>query len=263
MKFGDRTGRKCGPVMTWDDTFAFKCDSTVDCYNSCCSDVTIFLNPLDVARLRRALGISSTLFLKEYTHLVISPTSGLPAVVLKMSADETKVCPFVSDQGCSVYETRPFSCRLYPLDSEQGVEYTFVVRPDTCHGLSEPDQWTIERWRKDQGLYEYDELDHNLKDVMTADQVWEHKIEDSRMQDMFRMALYDLDRFREFIFESSFLNKFQVDEDILEKIREDDVALLYFAGQWLRFVLFGKKGFLKIDPDYLETKKIEVMGGTR
>jgi hypothetical protein len=121
----------------------------------------------------------------------------------------------------------------------------------------------VERWRKEQGLYVYDDLDHNLKDVMSADQVWEQKIADSRMQDMFVMAIYDVDRFREFVFESSFLKKFHVDDDILEKIREDDVSLLYFAGQWLRFAFFGKKGFLKIDRDYLEHKKQIVLGGKR
>jgi hypothetical protein len=61
------------------------------------------------------------------------------------------------------------------------------------------------------------------------------------------------------VFKSSFLSKFDVDEDILKKIRDDDVALLYFGSQWLRFALFGKKGFLKIDRDYLERKKKEVL----
>jgi hypothetical protein len=37
------------------------------------------------------------------------------------------------------------------------------------------------------------------------------------------------------------------------------VSLLYFGSQWLRFVLFGQKGFLKIDRDYLEQKKREVL----
>ena len=80
------------------------------------------------------------------------------------------------------------------------------------------------------------------------------------MQDMFLMALYDPDRFREFVFKSTFLQKFRIDDDILEKIREDDLALLYFGIQWLRFVFFGQKGFLKIDRDYLEKKKKEVLG---
>ncbi len=245
--------------MTWDDTFRFRCHPDTGCYNSCCRDVTIFLTPLDVSRLRKALGMTSTDFLDTYTHKVISQKSGLPAVVLKMNADEGKTCPFVRDKGCSVYESRPYSCRLYPLDTEQGIEYKLIADPEKCKGLNESDEWTVERWRQEQGLPDYDDLDHNLKDVMQADVVWEDKIGDPRMQDMILMALYDPDRFREFIFNSSFLTKFQVDEDIVEKIRDDDVALLYFGSQWLRFALFGKKGFLKIDRDYLERKKREVL----
>lgn len=250
-------------LMTWDDTFSFRCGPEIDCYNSCCRDVTIFLNPLDVARMSAALGISSTEFLERYTVRLLSEVSGVPAVVLKMSDDEAKVCPFVTEQGCSVYESRPYSCRLYPLDTEQGIEYRFIVGSETCHGLKESEPWTVERWRREQDLYAYDDMDHQLKDVMHAEEVWEARIRDPRMQDMIYMALYDKDRFREFVFESSFLKKFKIDEDILEKIREDDEALLYFAAQWLRFALFGKKGFLKIDRDYLERKKKEVLGTRR
>lgn len=248
-------------LMTWDDTFSFSCHPAIDCFNSCCKDVTIFLTPLDVVRMRTALGISSTEFLEKYTHRLISQTTGLPAVALKMSADEAKTCPFVTEKGCSVYDDRPYSCRLYPLDTEQGVEYTFIVDEGTCHGLRESQEWTVESWRREQGLHAYDDLDHDLKDVMAADQIWESKIQDPRMQDMCLMALYDPDRFREFVFKSSFFQKFHVDDDIVEKIRNEDVALLYFAGQWLRFALFGKKGFLKIDRDYLDRKKREVLGG--
>lgn len=259
MKLADDTSRPQERVMTWDDVFTFKCHPGIDCFNSCCRDVTIFLHPLDVIRLRKVLNISSEDFLEQYTHRVVSQRSGLPAVVLKMAENEAKTCPFVTDEGCSVYEARPYSCRLYPLDTEQGVEYTFIVDPDRCHGLSEEHSRTVEQWRKEQGLYDYDDLDHNLKDVMAAHEQWEAKIQDVRMQDMFLMALYDPDRFREFVFKSSFLQKFHVDDDIVEKIRNEDVALLYFAAQWLRFVLFGKKGFLKIDRDFLEKKKSEVL----
>lgn len=248
MKLKDQTTEH-DRLMTWDDKFSFRCHPGIDCFNSCCKDVTIFLNPLDVIRLRRELGVSSTQFLEEYTHRVITRHGGMPAVVIKMNSNDEKSCPFVSDSGCTVYHNRPYSCRLYPLDTEQGVEFSFIVNADTCHGLNEDHEWTVEAWRRDQDLLTYDDPDHNLKDVMSADQLWESKIEDPRMQDMILMSLYDADRFREFVFDSSFLEKFKVDEDILEKIRTDDVSLLYFAAQWLRFVLFGKKGFLKIDRD--------------
>jgi hypothetical protein len=205
--------------------------------------------------------MSSTDFLEKYTHILISRDSGLPAVAIRMNAENEKKCPFVRPEGCSVYEARPYSCRLFPLDTEQGVEYKIVSGCDFCKGLMETEEWTVERWRKDQNLYDYDDPEHNLKDVMAADRIWEAKIQDPRMQDMYLMSLYDIDRFREFVFNSTFLEKFKIDDEVLEKIRNDDVLLLYFAAQWLRFVFFGQKGFLKIDKDYLEQKKKEVLGG--
>ncbi len=250
-------------VMTWDDTFSFRCSPSVDCYNSCCADVTIFLNPLDVGRLRTALGMTSTDFLERYTVRLHAESTGLPAVVLKMTDDQAKRCPFVTEAGCSVYEARPYSCRLYPLDTENGVEYRFIVDGKTCHGLVESEEWTVERWRKEQGLREYDEIDHELKDVMSAETLWEAPIKDERMKDMMYLALYDPDRFREFVFDSSFLRKFNIEGEIIDRIRESDTDLLFFAAQWLRFALFGKKGFLKIDKEYLERKKREVLQAQR
>jgi Fe-S-cluster containining protein len=244
--------------MKWDDSFNFHCHPGLDCFTTCCRDVTIFLNPMDVGAMRKALGITSTDFLERYTVRIVHEKTGVPAVVLKMREDDNKKCPFVTDEGCTVYESRPYSCRLYPLDTDQGVEYRFVVTPDKCHGIGAPRQWTVETWRGGQGLLQYDEPDFHVKDVMAPEQFWEAPVRDPRMQDMILMSLYDPDRFREFIFNSSFLSKLRVDEDIIEKIRNDDVALLYFGAQWLRFVLFGKRGVFKFDREYLEQKKKEV-----
>ena len=58
MKLAESERRCDRPLMTWDDAFNFSCKPGIDCFNSCCRDVTIFLNPLDVIRLRKALGYS-------------------------------------------------------------------------------------------------------------------------------------------------------------------------------------------------------------
>ncbi len=54
-------------------------------------------------------------------------------------------------------------------------------------------------------------------------------------------ACYDLDKFREFVFESTLLTRFDVDEDFVDELRSSDEALLRFAYLWLRFSLFGEK----------------------
>ena len=54
------------------------------------------------------------------------------------------------------------------------------------------------------------------------------------------MGCYDLDRFRQFVFESSFLDRFELEDDLVEQIRSDDEALLRFAFRWLRFAIFAE-----------------------
>jgi hypothetical protein len=55
---------------------------------------------------------------------------------------------------------------------------------------------------------------------------------------MFFMASYDIDRFRKFVFESSFLQRYPVDDATLANLRSDDVALLEFGLKWLKELLF-------------------------
>jgi hypothetical protein len=58
--------------------------------------------------------------------------------------------------------------------------------------------------------------------------------------EMFFMVCYNLDTFRRMVFESSFLKKFEVDEARREQMRRDDVELLKFGFDWLKFSLFGE-----------------------
>ena len=57
---------------------------------------------------------------------------------------------------------------------------------------------------------------------------------------MFYMASYNLDRFRDFVFKSPFLERFEVDADTRQRIGSDDTALMLFAFDWLWFALFGE-----------------------
>ena len=54
------------------------------------------------------------------------------------------------------------------------------------------------------------------------------------------MACYDLDRFRRFVFESTFLQRFEVEPELVERMRGDDEELLRFAFRWLRYALFAE-----------------------
>ena len=102
------------PRLGLDDLLDFRCQKDLSCFTSCCSDVSIILTPYDVLRMKNALQIDSTEFLDKYAILSCTRDKKLPVVLLRMNAAD-KRCPFVTKEGCSIYDSRPWACRMYPL----------------------------------------------------------------------------------------------------------------------------------------------------
>ncbi len=150
------------PASGPNDTFKFGCHPGVSCFNTCCSDVNVFLSPYDVLRLTERLGISSTEFLEKYTLLPVHRDMTTPVVVLRMGEDEAKRCPFLTEDGCGVYTDRPWPCRMYPVglaasrdteDGFRGERFYFLLEGGELPGTpgrpgNGPSRsgWTIRRW---------------------------------------------------------------------------------------------------------------------
>ena len=66
------------------------------------------------------------------------------------------------------------------------------------------------------------------------------RLSDRQLQ-MFYMAGYSMDEFRRFVFDTSFLNRFDISQDVLDRIKTDETELMAFGRQWLKFSLFGEK----------------------
>lgn len=220
----------------------FECSPGSPCYTKCCRDVTIALTPYDLIRLKKALNIDSDTFIDRYTIMLPKPKKVLPLLILKMN-EEDKKCPFVTPKGCSVYEDRPWACRMYPLDINDDGTYRIIGKPGECLGLSSKVQWKISDWLVSQGIPTYDEMSKVVTQVILPLTVYEPEIENPQISQMVFMALYNLDRFRNFIFNSSFLQKLQVAENRISSIKEDDLALLEFGVDWIKFGIFGEKIF--------------------
>lgn len=220
-----------------EEAFTFRCDPQVPCFTRCCRDVNIFLGPYDIARLRSRLGISSGEFLQRYTLTLIPEASGFPLVILKMEGAD-RLCPFVGPQGCTVYEDRPWSCRMYPLDkAEKEGYYRFVAPRELCHGGVDGPKISVSMYLESQGLEEYERVERRLRACGPEPQLLREPITNPRIQEMCRMAMYDLDRFRRFVLESRFLELFYIDHLDTGRIRTDDLALMELAHKWLRFGL--------------------------
>jgi hypothetical protein len=55
------------------------------------------------------------------------------------------------------------------------------------------------------------------------------------------MATYNIDRFAEFVFQSSFLKRYRVKAPVLKKIKADDAELLKFGFDWVKLFLWNIK----------------------
>ena len=247
--------------LTEDSPFQFHCHPGVACFTTCCRDVNIFLTPYDILRMKKRLGIFSGEFLERYTLSLLPSTSGIPVALLKMREDQNKACPFVGPGGCSVYEDRPWSCRMYPLDQGEGYgKYYFVTQPSICLGMKEDREWTVGEYLRNQGLDSYNEMGNLLTKITSDPRLSLENIQNPKVQDMCWMALYDLDRFRRFVLESRFLQIFYVEKELIAKIAQDDLELMKLAYRWLEFGLISGES-LKIREDIVKGKKVEMSQG--
>lgn len=218
-------------VYPVDEKFKFACHSGLECFNKCCRDISIFLTPYDVLRMKNKLGMESGEFLKRYTRE--SDQGSIPLVLIKMREDADLTCPFLTAGGCSVYDVRSWSCRIAPVDLKDN-GYSFIFDSDFCKGQHEDREWTLKEWMKNQGLEIYEEKEKIFNELPKHIQFTGMTNLDKHIKEIVFMACYDLDRFRKFIFETGFLDVFFIKQEVAEEIRKDDEALLQFAFRWLK-----------------------------
>ncbi len=229
--------------LTPESRFKFRCHPGVSCFTECCGKTTIILTPYDILRLKNRLNMKAADFLAKYTRMEQHDKSGLPMVIMDMPRYDNR-CPFVQPvAGCSVYSDRPATCRYYPvgqgsLITDEGLdEFYFFVREAHCRGYEEDAEWTVATWRQDQGVDKYDEMNREWKIMMLRRAEDGGPVTDDRGNRLFAMVMYDLDQFRNFVFKSRFLSIFNVDEDVQEKIWDDDEELLKFGYQYVKMAL--------------------------
>ncbi len=238
-------GQKLKPTAR----FHFSCHEGLGCFNRCCRNLNLFLYPYDVIQLKQHLEITSDQFIDRYVHVVLRPDNFFPDVILRMSDCSDRVCPFSNESGCMVYESRPYTCRLFPV--EQGALYDaqrgkaeiihFYRPPSFCLGQSEQNPWTPETWVAGQEAERHIKMTTAWSELkrLFIKNPWGLEGPNGPKAKMAFMAAYNIDPFREFVFKSSFLRRYKVKSSIQKKIRSDDVELLKFGFGWIQYYLWG------------------------
>jgi uncharacterized protein len=234
-----------------DSEFRFLCHKDVKCFTKCCRGIKISLTPYDIIRLKNRLELSSDDFLAIYTEPHLLEKTNLPIVTLKLLDDDKKSCPFVRDDGCLVYSDRPTTCRYYPLgvaslahkDGSDDKEFYFFVNEPHCMGFEESKEWTVRKWREDQGVDIHDGINAQWTDLIVRKRSFPPNVMlTDQAKKMFFMVSYNIDKFREFIFESTFLERHDIDDKTIENIKKDEIELLKFGTKWLKSLLFKTNG---------------------
>ena len=232
-----------------DESFRFACNKNVSCFNACCRDLNQTLMPYDILRLKQHLELSSGEFLETYAIQHIGPETGLPIVTLRPDAANEKCCPFVTDDGCRVYNARPSSCRIYPVaraislnrDTGRVTEHFALLKEPHCQGFSQEKSQTVREWTRDQGVDAYCRFNDMLMEIISLKNRLIPGPLDLRQQRLFHLALYDVDAFRDHLFNKGLAKEENWDDATAEQLKNDEEALLAFGHEWIKKELFGEK----------------------
>jgi Fe-S-cluster containining protein len=199
--------------------------------------------------MKNHLKISSEEFLDKYTEIRFGKHHRFPLMKLRMDQDEGSRCPFVTQKGCTIYPNRPGACRIYPLGraasrnhmTRERQEKFFIVEEKHCLGFQEKREWSVDEWLINEGVDEYNAMNDLWLEIITSVKGLGPAKDAQKKMQMFLMASYNLDKFREFIFESSFFRLFYVAKEKKKVLASEDVELMKFAVDWLKYSLFGEK----------------------
>jgi Fe-S-cluster containining protein len=234
------------PILRDDQSFCFRCDAQVACFNLCCADLNLVLSPYDVLMLRKGLEIESRPFLENYARVAIDPETGFPEVSMAMREDAKKSCPFVTDTGCRVYQHRPSACRMYPIgqgaqvdETGQIAEQFVLVREEHCLGFQSDTRWTAQTWQADQKLEAYNRSNDLYLRMVDA---WRKKGRPlSREQfGIAILALYRTDAFQRYIRAKGLLDRTSLSQSQKDLILQNEAECLAFAMRWFQSVILSK-----------------------
>lgn len=238
-----------GIPLTDSDRFRFRCHRDLSCFNQCCRNLNLFLYPYDVLRLRKRLGLDSGQFLDRHVDVVLREGNHFPDVLLRMADTASQTCPFLSTEGCTVYPDRPDTCRTFPV--EQGLLFSdrpgkesivrFFRPPAFCQGQHEDQELTCAQWAEDQHAVVHNRMTARWASIKALFQKdpWGPEGVNGPNGKMAFMAAYNIDRFREFVFASSFLRRYRIKKSLAKKLRASDRELLLFGFEWIQYFVWG------------------------
>lgn len=201
-----------------DDKFSFRCHKGIACFNKCCENIDILLTPYDILRLKNRLNMTPREFIDECTVDATLDGHGMPALKLRTREGST-ACINLTPEGCGVYSDRPAACRYYALglvsmrrkDVPRDEDSFFIVKEEHCLGHQEAQVQTIRDYRREQGVDLYDEMNREWRQIVLKKRSSGPTVgrPTQRSLELFFLASYDMDGFRDFVASAGFAEVFR------------------------------------------------------
>lgn len=98
-------------LIDLDDEFRFKCRK---CGKCCTHQHTIIFTARDIFMIAKKLETTPEKVIEAYAEVYIGPQSNIP-IVHMLPRGKRAECPFLKDGKCSIHDSKPTTCALFPL----------------------------------------------------------------------------------------------------------------------------------------------------
>ena len=121
------------PLLDIDAHFSFACAGCGDC---CRARRDIVLSGHDLWRIAERLRLPPRIAARAFCTESIGQTSRLPVLRLTPVHEAGDSCPFLFKSRCTIHESKPLACALYPMAQEIDVSgrVGYFLQPTDCGG---------------------------------------------------------------------------------------------------------------------------------
>jgi len=112
-----------------------------------------------------------------------------------------------------------------------------LTKESHCFGFKDGQTWTVSQWIKDQGLSIYNKTNDLLLEIISLKNKFKPGRLDIKTNLLINMAFYDLDTFKNQIFEKDILENFNPEAETLNAAKNDDLKLLKLGIRWIKSIL--------------------------
>jgi hypothetical protein len=119
-------------------------------------------------------------------------------------------------------------------------EFHVVIKESHCLGFEEPKTWTVREWKQGQEVDRYNEMNDLLMGIISLKNRSGVKRLGQHQNELFYLTCYDLDRFRDFVFDKRLWENHAIEDNILKSLEDDDLTLMRFGIEWIKEALFGR-----------------------